>query len=144
MQEPQERQVQSLGWKDPLEEEMAAHSSHSCLENPMDRGAWRATVHGVTNSQTQRKQLTRTHAQSLSLIQFFVTPRTPARQAPLSMGFSRQKCWSGLPFPPPGDQGSNPCLLHLLALAGRFFTTEPPKKPIYLEYLPQTMVCRTQ
>ena len=40
----QETQVQSLGREDPLEEEMATHSSYSCLENPMDRGAWRATV----------------------------------------------------------------------------------------------------
>ena len=43
----QEMQVQSLGWEDLLEKEMAIHS-HSCLGNPMDRGAWRATVHGVT------------------------------------------------------------------------------------------------
>ena len=35
--------------------------------------------------------------------QLFVAPWTVARQAPLSMGFSRQGCWSGLPFPPPGD-----------------------------------------
>ena len=35
----------------------------SCLENPMDRGAWRATVHWVTESQTQLKQLS-THAQA--------------------------------------------------------------------------------
>ena len=34
---------------------------------------------------------------------FFVNPWTAARQAPLSMGFSRQEGWSGLPFPPPGD-----------------------------------------
>ena len=33
---------------DPLEKEMATHSSISCLENPMDRGAWQATVYGVT------------------------------------------------------------------------------------------------
>ena len=33
----------------------------------------------------------------------FMTPWTVARQAPLSMGFSRQEYWSGLPFPPPGD-----------------------------------------
>ena len=66
-------QFPSLGQKDPLEKEMATHSSilymglsrqeylppshldathsFSCLENPMDRGAWRATVHGVTKSQ---------------------------------------------------------------------------------------------
>ena len=49
----QETQVQSLSWEDPLEEGMASHSSiYSCLENPMDRGAWRATVHGVAKSQT--------------------------------------------------------------------------------------------
>ena len=50
MEETQETRVQSLGWEDPLEEEMATPLLHSCLENPMDRGAWRATVHGVTQS----------------------------------------------------------------------------------------------
>ena len=49
----QEMRVRSLAWEDPLEEEMATHSSISWLENPMDRGAWRATVHGVAKSQTQ-------------------------------------------------------------------------------------------
>ena len=39
----------------------------------------------------------------LSHIRLFATPWTVARQAPLSMGFSRQEYWSGLPFPPPGD-----------------------------------------
>ena len=38
----------------------------------------------------------------LSRIQLFATPWTVAREAPLSMGFSRQAYWSGLPFPPPG------------------------------------------
>ena len=38
--------VPSLGGEDPLEEEIANHSSIFCLENPMDRGAWQATVHG--------------------------------------------------------------------------------------------------
>ena len=38
-----------------------------------------------------------------SRILFSVTPWTVALQAPLSMGFSRQECWSGLPFPSPGD-----------------------------------------
>ena len=48
--------VQSLGWKDPLEEEMATHSS-IFLENPMDRGARQAIVHRVAKSQTQLEQL---------------------------------------------------------------------------------------
>ena len=40
---------------------------------------------------------------SLSRIRLFATPWTVAYQAPPSMGFSRQECWSGLPFPSPGD-----------------------------------------
>ena len=44
MQEPQETSVLSLGWKNPLEEGMATHSS-ILAENPMDKGAWQATVH---------------------------------------------------------------------------------------------------
>ena len=47
-----EIQVQSLGWEDPLEKEVATHSSILARENPMDRGACWATVHGVTKSQT--------------------------------------------------------------------------------------------
>ena len=41
--------------------------------------------------------------QSLSRVQLFVTPWTEVSQAPLSMRFSKQEYWSGLPFPPPGD-----------------------------------------
>ena len=43
----------SLGGEDPLEEGVATHSSILAWRIPMDRGAWQATVHGVTNSQTQ-------------------------------------------------------------------------------------------
>ena len=53
----------------------------------------------------------------------FVIPWTIAHQAPLSMGFSRQEYWSGLPCPPPGNlpnPGLEPSSL------GRFFTREPP------------------
>ena len=57
-----------------------------------------------------------------------MTPGTVARQAPLSMRFSRQEYWSGLPCPPPGDL-PNPGIEPVCpALAGRFFTTEPPEK----------------
>ena len=45
--------VQSLGWEDLLEEGMATHSSIIAWRIPTDRGAWWATVHGVTKSQTQ-------------------------------------------------------------------------------------------
>ena len=43
----QEIWVQSLGWEDCLEEGLGSPLQYSCLENPMDRGAWWATVHGV-------------------------------------------------------------------------------------------------
>ena len=49
----QETLVRSLGWEDPLEEEMAAHSSILAWRIPMERGAWWATVHGVAKSQTR-------------------------------------------------------------------------------------------
>ena len=45
--------VQSLSWEDPLEEGMATHSSILAWRIPIDRGAWRATVHEVAKSQTQ-------------------------------------------------------------------------------------------
>ena len=52
---------------------------------------------------------------SLSCVRLFAAPGTVAREAPLSMGFSRQGCWSGLPCPSPGDlphPGNEPRLLH--------------------------------
>ena len=49
-------QVPSLGREDPLEKGMATHSM-GCLENPMDGGAWWATVHTVVKSRTQPKWL---------------------------------------------------------------------------------------
>ena len=52
-------------------------------------------------------------------------------QAPLSMKFSSQECWSGLPFPFPGDLPNPGIELTFPALAGRFFTTELPGLPKY-------------
>ena len=53
----QETWVWSLDWEDPLEEGMATHPSILPWRIPMDRGAWQATAHRVTKSQTQLKQL---------------------------------------------------------------------------------------
>ena len=50
VQKIQETRLQSLGWEDPLDEEMATHSSILAWKNPTDRGAWWATVHGVAKS----------------------------------------------------------------------------------------------
>ena len=61
-----------------------------------------------------------------------MTPWTVVGQAPLSMGFSRQEYWGELPFPTPGDlsdPGIQCVSLVSPALAGGFFTTEPPGKP---------------
>ena len=49
----QETWAQSLDWEDPREEGMAVHSSIPAWRITMDRGAWRATGHGVAKSQTQ-------------------------------------------------------------------------------------------
>ena len=49
--------VRSLDWEDPLGEETTTYSSVLCLENPVDRGAWWATVHRVAKSQTRLKQI---------------------------------------------------------------------------------------
>ena len=59
----------------------------------------------------------------------FVTPWAAARQAPLSMGFSRQEYWSGLPFPSSGHLPHPEMEPASPALAGGFSTIEPPGKP---------------
>ena len=91
-----ENWVRSLGWKDPLEEGMATHSSILAWRIPMDRGAWWARVHGVAKSQTQLSELSTSvlfmyrclcigSVQSLSHVQLFATPWTAAHQASLSI-----------------------------------------------------------
>ena len=66
----------------------------------------------------------------LSRVQLFVTPWTVARQAPVSMAFSRQEYWSGLPSPTPRDlpnTGIEP-VSPVFCIVGGLFTTEPPGK----------------
>ena len=65
----------------------------------------------------------------LSHIQLFAAPWTIAPQAPLSMGFSRQEYWSGLPFPPPRDlpnPGIELVSQHLLHWQVDYLPLEPP------------------
>ena len=70
---------------------------------------------------------------SCSCIRLFVTPLTIAHQAPLSIEFSGQEYWSGLPSATPGNL-PNPGIKHMSlvspALASEFFTTVPPRKSI--------------
>ena len=65
-------------------------------------------------------------AQLLSCVRLFATSCTIVHQAPLSMEFSRQKYWSGLPFPSPGDLPDPGIEPASFSLAGRFLPTEPP------------------
>ena len=66
------------------------------------------------------------HASHFSRVRLFGTPWTIARQAPLSIGFSRHEYWNELPCPSPGDlpnAGIEPVSLMSPALPGGFFTT---------------------
>ena len=96
----------------------------------------RGTDMGMDNIKKERKKISWVklrgfivhcaQVQFLSQFQIFVTPWTVARQAPLSMGFSRQEHWSGLLCPPPRglpDPGVKPMSVTSPASAGRFFTT---------------------
>ena len=104
----------------------------SCLENPRDGGAcWAA------ESQTRLKRLGGGSSQLLcvcvlSHVQLFATPWTEPRQTPLFMGFPRQEYWSGLPFPSTGDLPEPGIEPKFPSLAGGFFNTVTPGKPIQL------------
>ena len=77
----------------------------------------------------------RMHAQSLQLCPTFFDPVDCSLSAPLSMGFSRQEYWSGLPFPPPGDlpdAGIEPMSPASPALQAGSLLIEPPGKPAYV------------
>ena len=79
-----------------------------CLESPMDREAWWATVHGVARSWTWLSNWACTRRSFNACVCYSnLTLCDPmdyiACQAPRSMEFSRQGYGSGLPFPPPGD-----------------------------------------
>ena len=71
----------------------------------------------------------------LSRVLLFAPPWAVAYQAPLSMGFPWQECWSGLPFPSPEDlpdMGIKSKSPESPALAGGFFIPEPTVKPVYV------------
>ena len=73
------------------------------------------------------------HARSVTQSSHFATPWTGAHHASPSMGFFKQEYWSGLPFPSPEelpDPETEPMSAACPALASRFFTMEPPGKPV--------------
>ena len=94
------------------------HTSELPAEAANTQIAW---SHSQSSDSVPMRMLSR-----FSRVQLFVTLWTVACQAPLSMGFSSQEYWRGLPCPPPGDlpkRGIKPMSLMSPALAGRFFTT---------------------
>ena len=62
--------VQTLGWEDPLEEGMATHSTILAWRIPMDRGAWRATVRGVAESDMTEGLSTEQHIIDILTVRF--------------------------------------------------------------------------
>ena len=91
------------------------------------------------------------HPQLLSHVWLFVTQRTIAHPALLSMEVPRQECWSGLPFPSPGDLPNPEIEPKSPTLTSRFLTTKLPGKPLWLlvekpwhgcVWRMQTQVCR--
>ena len=107
----------------------------SCLENPMDRGGWQATAHGVrrVGHDLTTKPLPPLSMWNKSQEQFSVTQSCPTLCSPINCsppGYSVhgifQAEWSGLLFSTPGDfpnPGNQPVSLASPALTGRFFTT---------------------
>ena len=98
-------------------------SANSCAEVLTPRTSERAHIWRLCLCQLSR------------CVQLFATPWTVA---PLSMGFSRQEYWSGLPFPSPGGLPNPGIKLESPgspALAGGFFTTVPPGKACIWRYL---------
>ena len=101
------------------------------------QGGLAAAIHGVAKSRTRLSDWSdrilsrlKVKVKSLSHVRLFGTPWTVAYQASLSMGFSRQEYWSGLPFPSPRDlpdPGIEPGSPTLEADA---LTSEPPGKPL--------------
>ena len=142
--------VRSLGQEDPLEKEMAIHSSTIAwrirwTEEPgklQSMGPhrvghdWSDLVVAVVYSRGNLTQ--HDAAQLLSRVQLSVTPWTVAHQDPLFMAFSRQEYWSGLPFPVPGDlpnPGIELSSLACSALVRWFFTTAPLGKLYNKQYI---------
>ena len=110
---------------------------YSCLENPMDRGAWRATVCGISKGgdtielpHTPRDEVffvsCTTYTQGRGAAKLFPSLCDPMVQRPSGFSVHGQEYWNGLPFPPPEalpNPGIEPMSLLSPELAGGIFIT---------------------
>ena len=136
-----EIEIQSLGQEDPLEKGMATHSSILAWRIPWTEEPGGLQLMGLQRVRHDCATKQQTSActcacESLSHVRLFATPWSVSHQAPLSMGFSRQGYWSGLPFPSLGNlpnpgnfpnPGTEPSSL---ALEADCLPAEPPGKPL--------------
>ena len=91
----------------------------------------------ILNQLTHREALilTKVKVKSISRVRPFATRWTVAYQAPLSMEFSRQEYWSGLPFPSPGDLPNPGLESGCPGLQAEALLSEPPRKPTFTKYI---------
>ena len=105
------------------------HAPAARLLGPLPRPSGSLVSHVGSHRQSRGEEL-EVCAKSLSHVRLFGTPWAVARQAPLSVGFSREEYWSGLPCPPPGDlpdPGIEPVCLNVSCIGRRGL--RPPGKP---------------
>ena len=142
-----------MRWSDSITDSVDMNLS-KLWETAGDRGVWHAVVQGVTESGTTyclnnnnnsssgvkpprsaysnnfKKERKSKRVKSLSRVRLLVTPWTVAHQAPLFVGFSRHKYWSGLPFPSPEDLPNLGIKPRSPTLQANTLTSELPGKPL--------------
>ena len=113
--------------------------SKYCWKNGTSRLAWQgcrkpSICKKFVKNKSVKLSKVKVKVKSLSCVRLFATAWTVAHQAPLSMGFSRQEYWSGLPFPSPGNLPNPGIEPRSPALQADALTSEPPGKRSKMSY----------